>query len=149
MAVQFRQLELLHKIEKDKENEFASNLQSAQSFYESTKTKLTEVQGFKLDYLKRLQDMGGDGLAGQSYQHYQRFITQLEEGIQAQVNAMNTAKQVVEQRRTIWVEQHTKVKAVESVLESKKRKHQQVLDKYEQNLADEFASQKYIRQQQP
>lgn len=147
MAVQFRQLELLHKIEKDKENEFASNLQSAQSFYEATKTKLTEVQGYKLDYLKKLQSMGSEGLVGQNYQHYQRFITQLEEGINAQVNAMNTAKQVVEQRRLIWVEQHTKVKAVETVLANKKQKHQQVMDKYEQNLADEFASQKYIREQ--
>jgi len=145
MANDFRQLELLLRIEGDKEKGFAQDLQSAQSFYQANQTKLQEVRQYKLEYLKRLQQMGNDGLAGGNYQHYQRFIVQLESGIEAQINAVDTAKQVVEQRRAIWLEQRTKVKAVETLIANKRAKHQRVLDKQEQNLADEFASQKFIR----
>ena len=145
MAQAFRQLELLLKIEGDKEHGFAQDLQSAQSFYQANLAKLKEVQNYKLEYLKQLQQMGANGLAGGNYQHYQRFIVQLESGIEAQNQAVETAKQVVEQRRSIWLEQRTKVKAVETLIANKKAKVQHQLDKQEQNLADEFASQKFIR----
>ena len=145
MSQSFRQLELLLRLENDKEHKFAQDLQSAQSFYQASQTKLKEVQGYKLDYLKQLQHMGSQGLAGGNYQHYQRFIVQLEAGIKAQLDAVDMAKQVVEQRRGIWLEQRTKVQAVETVLTNKKQAHQAIMDKHEQNLADEFASQKYIR----
>jgi len=147
MAREFRQLEMLLKLESDKEQNLARDLQSAQSFYQASDAKLREVQRYKLEYLKQLQQMGNEGLAGGNYQHYQRFIVQLEDGIKAQLDAVEMSKKVVEQRRAIWLEQRTKVRAVETLIEKKKTKLQAVINKQEQNLADEFASQKFIRQQ--
>mgnify|MGYP001034772193 CR=1 FL=1 len=145
MAKATQQLELLFKIESDKERSFANDLQSAQSFFQVNQNKLQEVESYKLEYLKKLQNMGKSGLNGNNYQHYQRFIVQLEEGILAQVQAVETARQVVEQRRGIWLEQRAKVKAVETLLTKKQQQIQQRQDKQEQLIADEFASQKYIR----
>lgn len=147
MAQALKQLELLYKIETDKERELATNLQAAQSFFQASEAKLKEVQGYKIDYLKRMQNMALEGVAGGNYQHYQNFIVQLESGILAQQQAVDTAKQVVEQRRKFWLQQRTKVKAVETLLANKKQQIQIAENKREQNLADEFASQKFIRRQ--
>lgn len=146
MANEFRQLETLHRIEKDKEQSFATDLQSAQSFYQANIEKLKEVEGYKLDYLKQLQQRGNDGLAGGNYMHFQRFIVQLDEGIAAQSNAVDVSKQVVEQRRAIWLEQRAKVKAVDTVLAAKKKKKDIAMNRLEQTENDEFALQKFIRQ---
>lgn len=145
MANPNAQLELLLKIESDKEQEMASDMQSAQSYLASCEQKLKEVLSYKLDYLKRMQSMGQKGVVGTSYQHYQRFIVQLEDGINKQYDVINMAKEVVEQRRTIWLEQQRAVKAVELVLEKKRLKQQAIKDKQEQAMADEFATQKFIR----
>lgn len=147
MADDFRQLETLFKIEKDKEQGFATDLNSAQSFYQQNIQKLKEVEGYKLDYLRQLQQRGNAGLQGGNYMHFQRFIVQLDEGIAAQVHAVDVAKQVVQQRRTIWLEQRSKTQAVETVLANKKAKKQLVMDKLEQAEIDEFALQKFVRQQ--
>lgn len=147
MADDFRQLETLFKIEKDKEQGFATDLNSAQSFYQQNIQKLKEVEGYKLDYLRQLQQRGNAGLQGGNYMHFQRFIVQLDEGIAAQVHAVDVAKQVVQQRRTIWLEQRSKTQAVETVLANKKAKKQLVMDKLEQAESDEFALQKFVRQQ--
>jgi len=145
MAKENAQLELLLKIESDKEQDLARDLQSAQSYLAACEQKLKEVLSYKLDYLKRMQEMGGAGIGGSSYQHYQRFIVQLEEGIKKQYEVIDMAKEVVKQRRTSWLEQQKSVKAVELILEKKRLKQQAIRDKQEQSIADEFATQKFIR----
>lgn len=145
MLQAIKQLELLLRLESEKETEYAKNLKSAQSFLDASQVKLKEAHAYKLDYLKRMQAEGQAGVRGGNYQHLQNFIVQLEEGILAQQNAVDTARQVVEQRRNIWLEQRTKVRAVETLIENKKLKQQMVINKQEQNEADEFASQKFIR----
>ncbi|QTH63767.1 flagellar export protein FliJ [Psychrosphaera ytuae] len=147
MAKEDSQLLVLKRIEKEKEQKAAMDLQSAQSFLQANQAKLKEVQSYKLDYLKRMQQMGSSGMGGGSYQHYQRFIVQLDQGILAQTNVVSTAKEVVEQRRQEWLMQTNKVKAVDTLLDKKAQARQAKLDKYEQNQADEFAAQKYIRSQ--
>ena len=145
MAKENAQLELLLKIESDKEQDLARDLQSAQSYLTACEQKLKEGLSYKLEYLKRMQDMATKGVGGSSYQHYQRFILQLEEGIKKQYEVIDMAKEVVEQRRTAWLEQQKSVKAVELVLEKKRLKQQAIRNKQEQTISDEFATQKFIR----
>ena len=145
MAKVNKQLELLLRIESEKEQQFATELQSAQSFLQAGKTKLDQVQAYKLEYLKRMQSMGDQGVLGSNYQHFKRFIVQLEAGIKKQVEVTEISKQVLQQRKGEWLEQNKKVKAVEMLLEKKRLHIQTVMDKAEQSLSDEFASQKFIR----
>lgn len=140
-----KQLALLLKIESEKEQKYATDLQSAQSFLQAGKTKLDQVLNYKLGYLKKMQSMGNDGVLGGNYQHFQRFIVQLEEGIKKQVEVTETSKQILKQRKDTWLEQNKKVKAVETLIEKKRIMMQKVIDKEEQSIADEFASQKFIR----
>lgn len=145
MAKANAQLELLLKIESDKEEELARDLQSAQSYLNGCEQKLKEVLSYKLEYLKKMQDMATKGVKGTSYQHYQRFILQLEEGIKKQYDVIDMAKEVVEQRRTTWLEKQKSVKAIELILEKKRLQQQAIKAKQEQVIADEFATQKFIR----
>ena len=145
MSKDDNQLLVLKKIESDKEQQAITAMQSAQSYLQSNEAKLREVQSYKLDYLKRMQERGVTGIGGASYQHYQRFIVQLDQGISAQANVVDIAKQVVEQRKQEWFAQKNKVKAVDTLLTKKALERQQRIDKYEQNQSDEFASQQYIR----
>lgn len=145
MAGVNKQLEVLLRIESEKEQQFATDLQSAQSFLQAGQSKLQQVQRYKLEYLKRMQSMGDEGVLGGNYQHFQRFIVQLEEGIKKQIEVTETSKQVLNQRKETWLEQSKKVKAVETLIDKKRIMIQKVKDKEEQSLADEFASQKFIR----
>ena len=145
MATVSKQLELLMKIESEKEQKFATELQSAQSFLQAGRTKLEQVNHYKLEYLKRMQSMGDEGVLGTNYAHFQRFIVQLEVGIKKQVEITEVSEQVLQQRKAEWLEQNKKVKAVEMLIEKKRLQIQAARDKEEQTLADEFASQKFIR----
>lgn len=145
MAQVNKQLELLLKIESEREQKFATELQSAQSFLQAGKVKLEQVLSYKLEYLKRMQAMGDEGVLGTNYAHFQRFIVQLEVGIKKQVEVTEISKQVLQQRKSEWLEQNKKVKAVEMLIEKKRIQVQMAMDKEEQSLADEFASQKFIR----
>ncbi|MDB2373265.1 flagellar export protein FliJ [Psychrosphaera haliotis] len=144
---EYNQLHILKKIETDKEQQAITAMQSAQSYLQANQAKLKEVQSYKLDYLKKMQSRGVSGIGGASYQHYQRFIVQLDQGIAAQMNVVDIAKQVLEQRKQEWFVQKNKVKAVDTLLTQKAKARQQRIDKYEQNQSDEFASQQYIRRQ--
>ena len=145
MAAANKQLELLLQIETEKQDKFAQELQAAQSYLNANQKKLKDVEGYKLEYLKKMQHMGSTGVIGGNYQHYQRFIVQLEEGIKKQLEVINIAKEVLQQRKTTWLQQHQSVKAVEMILDKKRLKQQKVIDKSEQQEIDEFATQKFIR----
>ena len=74
------------------------------------------------------------------------FESQSMEGAK-EMNVVDIAKQVLEQRKQEWFMQKNKVKAVDTLLTQKAKARQQRIDKYEQNQSDEFASQQYIRRQ--
>jgi flagellar protein FliJ len=147
MAKEDNQLNVLKRIEVSKEQEAALALQSANSFLMGNQSKLKDVERYKIEYLKKLQEKGMNGVTGDSYAHYQRFIVQLEQGIEAQSRVVDTAKQVVEQRKNDWLAQKNKVTAVQTLLTKKQSERQARLEKQEQNQQDEFASQLYIRNQ--
>ena len=140
-----KQLELLLKIESEKQDNFAQELRSAQSYLQSSQQKLKDVEQYKLEYLKKMQNMGSAGVIGGNYQHYQRFIVQLEDGIKKQIEVISIAQQVFEQRKHTWLEQQRTVRSVEMLLEKKRIKQQELTDRLEQQSIDEIATQKFIR----
>lgn len=140
-----KQLELLLHIETEKQDKFAQELQAAQSYLTANQQKLKDVEGYKLEYLRKMQHMGSTGVIGGNYQHYQRFIVQLEDGIKKQLEVIDIAKEVLEQRKGTWLQQQQSVKAVELILEKKRLNQQRVMEKSEQQAIDEFATQKFIR----
>jgi flagellar FliJ protein len=78
---------------------------------------------------------------------FQTFISKLDLACSAQMDKLNTAKKVVEQRRALWLNQQRKRKAIESVIDKQKKAALQEEQRQEQKMFDEFAMQQFFRKQ--
>ncbi|TMO45942.1 flagellar export protein FliJ, partial [Pseudoalteromonas ruthenica] len=68
-----------------------------------------------------------------------------EEAIRQQASTVNTAKQVVSQRKTLWLKQQIKAKAVAKLIEKQKVKAAAIVAKNEQKMLDEFTSNQFFQ----
>jgi len=60
---------------------------------------------------------------------------------------VNTAKQVVTQRKALWLKQQVKAKAVAKLIEKQAEKQAMKVAKAEQKMLDEFASNQFYQRQ--
>jgi flagellar FliJ protein len=84
-------------------------------------------------------------LSSAGFGQYHAFIAKIEEAIRQQASTVNTAKQVVSQRKTLWLKQQIKAKAVAKLIENQKIKAAAVVAKNEQKMLDEFTSNQFFQ----
>ncbi len=142
-----KQLELVHKIESDKEDKLRVDYVKAENYLRDNQEKLNGLSKFRFDYMKQLQEKGFSGLSGSNYGHFQAFIAKIESAMTQQVQTINTAKEVVIQRKDLWLKQQIKTKAIEKLLEKQKLVIHTKLLKNEQKLLDEHTSNLFSRNQ--
>ncbi|MFT5162169.1 MAG: flagellar FliJ protein [Alteromonadaceae bacterium] len=140
-----KQLQMVAKLEKDKEDKLVREFQQAQQNLQENKQKLGGIEQYRTEYIHQLQNKANDGINVNSYSHYQAFISKLEEAITQQSQVILTATQVVEQRKTLWLEQQRKRKAVEMLVEKHWEKQREKEGRAEQALLDEIATQKFFQ----
>lgn len=140
-----KQLNTILKFEKDNEQRCADQLKVAENEYQQNITRLQGVADYRLEYMKRLSQRAEQGLDSATYSHYHAFIAKLDTA-SAQVEiAMNQAKALVKQSKSIWLKQRQKVKAVELLRDKRLQKLAKAADRAEQKMFDEIATQQYIR----
>jgi len=144
MAIQ--QLQMVFRLEQEKEDKLAREFQQAQQNLEENKQKMTGIETYRMDYLRQMQQKGNEGVTIDSYGHFQAFVTKLEEAIKQQSTVISTAFQVVTQRKNLWLEQQRKRKAVEMLIDKHHASVRAKADKAEQALLDEVATQRFFRQ---
>lgn len=142
-----KQLKLVLKVTSDKEEKLRLEYIKSQQYLNESQEKLNGLSEFKFDYMKQLQTKGESGLTGANYSHYQSFITKIENAMDQQIQVINTAKQVVAQRKEIWLEQQIKAKAIEKLIEKKNAQQLHKLNKAEQISLDEFTTNQFIQRQ--
>lgn len=138
-------LNLLLKLEKDKEEQLKANFAQAQQHLSINQQKLAGLNDFRLEYTTQLHGKAQTGLSSGGFNQYHNFINKIEQAIAQQSTTVNTAKQVVEQRRKLWLEQQAKTKAIEKLIEKQQLAHQAKLAKAEQKMLDEFATNQFVR----
>ncbi len=143
MAIQ--QLIMVAKLEQEKEDKLAREFQQAQQNLEQNKQKMQGIESYRMEYLTQMRNEANQGMKINSYGHYQQFISKLEEAVKQQSEVIRTAFKVVNQRRTLWLEQQQKRKAVEMLIEKHRAAEQAKADRAEQALLDEVATQKFFR----
>ena len=74
-------------------------------------------------------------------QHTQSCTSQL------QMQNLNQAVLVADQRKSLWLKQQQKRKAIDFLIEKQEKAKQQVAQKQEQAMLDELSIQKFIRRQ--
>ena len=140
-----KQLNTILKFEKDNEQRCADQLKIAENEYQQNITRLQGVADYRLEYMKRLSQRAEQGLDSATYSHYHAFIAKLDTA-SAQVEiAMNQAKALVVQSKSIWLKQRQKVKAVELLRDKRLQNLAVAADRAEQKMFDEIATQQFLR----
>ena len=140
-----KQLDTLLKYEKDNEQRCADQLKIAENEYQQNISRLQGVAEYRLEYMKRLSQRAEQGLDSATYTHYHAFIAKLDTASKQVEIAMQQAKALVDQSKSIWLKQRQKVKAVESLRDKRLQKVAVAADKAEQKMFDEIATQQYLR----
>jgi len=141
-----KQLQMVADWEKEKEQKLGRDFQLAQQHLQQNKQKLEGLQQYRLEYLQKIQQRGSTGLGAMSFSQHQAFIDKLDKACEIQNNEISRANQVAEQRRQLWLRQQQKRKAVEMLIEKKRIEKEARMARHEQQLMDEVALQKFIRQ---
>lgn len=139
------QLVTLYKFEKEKENKAAQELQLAETDYQQNLQRLSSVGEFRLEYMKRLMDRSIAGIDSATYTHFHAFVAKLDHAASQVEIAIKQAKSLAEHKRKLWLKQRQKVKAVEHLQSQQEKRHQLKVDKQEQAMFDEMATQQFIR----
>ena len=132
-------LDLLLKLENDKEE----NLRM--SYLQANQQKLQGLNNFRLEYSQQLHVKGKSGLSSAGFGQYHAFIAKIEEAIRQQASTVNTAKQVVTQRKALWLKQQVKAKAVAKLIEKQNLKAAALMAKSEQKMLDEFSANQFFQ----
>lgn len=143
-----KQLQLVVKIEQDKEDELMQELQRANKFLVDNQEKLGSIYDYRKEYMQELTNRGQGGMDGNAFAQFNSFVNKLDSVVEQQLKVIDTAKQVVEQRRQFLAEQQRKRKAVEMLIEKHLEKEKQAEEKKEQKLLDELSTQSFFRRRE-
>ncbi|KPH63926.1 flagellar protein [Pseudoalteromonas porphyrae] len=138
-------LDLVLRLETEKEESLRMNYLQAQQHLQSNQQKLQGLNDFRLEYTQQLHLKGQSGLSSAGFSQYHAFIAKIEEAIRQQANTVNTAKQVVSQRQSLWLKQQIKAKAVAKLIEKQQLKANVIAQKNEQKMLDEFSSNQFYQ----
>ncbi|AZN33403.1 flagellar export protein FliJ [Pseudoalteromonas sp. Xi13] len=138
-------LDLLLKLENDKEENLRMSYLQANQNLQSNQQKLQGLNNFRLEYSQQLHVKGKSGLSSAGFGQYHAFIAKIEEAIRQQASTVNTAKQVVTQRKALWLKQQVKAKAVAKLIEKQNLKAAALMAKSEQKMLDEFSANQFFQ----
>ncbi|XQF92256.1 flagellar export protein FliJ [Pseudoalteromonas espejiana] len=138
-------LDLLLQLENDKEENLRMSYLQANQNLQANQQKLQGLNNFRLEYSQQLHVKGKSGLSSAGFGQYHAFIAKIEEAIRQQASTVNTAKQVVSQRKALWLKQQVKAKAVAKLIEKQNLKAAALLAKSEQKMLDEFSANQFFQ----
>ena len=138
-------LHLLLKLESEKEENLRMSYLQANQNLLANQQKLQGLNDFRLEYSQQLHLKGQSGLSSAGFSQYHAFIAKIEEAIRQQASTVNTVKQVVSQRKTLWLKQQVKAKAVAKLIEKQQIKADMLAAKSEQKMLDEFSSNQFYQ----
>lgn len=139
------QLALLIKLEAKKEDKLRLDFIKAKQHLVNLEQQLAGIDSFRTDYLTQLQHKAAAGVGGGYYIQFQQFIGKLDSAQQQQVNAIQTAKKVLQQRESLWLTQKAKLEAIQKLSQKKTQQAHTLQMKAEQKQLDEFSTNLYLR----
>lgn len=138
--VKSKRFQPIADLARDAERDAAKALGTALQQLEEGRRQLQQLQGYHDEYLRRLQQLGQQGINGQQLNEYRHFMRNLDNAIEAQKGAVAQAERVLEERKKFWFSKRGRSKALDSVLERYLESEQHQRDKREQREQDDRAS---------
>ncbi|MDC8830494.1 flagellar export protein FliJ [Alteromonas gilva] len=140
-----KQLATVLRLEQDKEQSALQAFKTAQDYYQQQRAKLTSLQQYRLEYMRQIQQEGGNGVGALHYQQRLSFVGKLDKACEQQGHIIAQSKMAVDQRRGQWLAQQRRRQAVEKLIEKKQQSLQIIDNRLEQQMMDELAIQRLRR----
>lgn len=141
-------LTLLIKVQKEREESLQAQFVKAQQAFLQAEQKYQGLANYRTEYIQQSLQQGSVGLGGRQFNQYVSFISKLDQALTQQGRVVQQSRNAAEQRRQTWLKMQTKRKGLEKLVEQALAKAQLVADKQQQNLADEYALQRFYQRQQ-
>lgn len=139
------QLQLLVKVQQEKEDKLQAQYRAALQNYQLMQQKYQGLADYRVEYVQQTQHRGQEGMAGRQFNQYLNFIGKLDAALTAQQLYVQQAKASADQRLTQLLAMQKKRKAMEILIERELTEIQRKADKQEQKMLDEIATQQFFR----
>ncbi|MBU0914580.1 MAG: flagellar export protein FliJ [Gammaproteobacteria bacterium] len=139
------QLQLLVKVQQEKEDKLQAMYRAAQQNYQSMQQKYQGLADYRIEYVQQTQSRGQQGMASRQFNQYLNFIGKLDAALTAQQQYVQQAKASADQRLLQLLAMQKKRKALEILIERELAEVQRKADKQEQKMLDEIATQQFFR----
>lgn len=143
-----KQLQLLAKVQLEKEEKLQAQFVQAQQFAQMAADKYTGLANYRTDYIRQSQQRGAEGIASRQFNQYLNFITKLDQALTQQNMQVQQAQRVAEIRRNAWLAMQKKRKALDLLIEQDLHAGYMRAQKQEQKMLDEMATQQFFRRLQ-
>ena len=143
-----KQLQLLAKVQLEKEEKLQAQFIQAQQFAQLTAEKYAGLANYRTDYIRQSQQRGAEGIASRQFNQYLNFITKLDQALTQQNMQVQQAQRVAGMRRTAWLEMQKKRKALDLLIDKELQAGYVRAQKQEQKMLDEMATQQFFRRLQ-
>lgn len=139
------QLQLLVKVQQEKEDKLQAQYRAAQQNYQSMQQKYQGLADYRIEYVQQTQSRGQEGMASRQFNQYLNFIGKLDAALTAQQQYVQQAKASADQRLQQLLAMQKKRKAMEILIDRELAEIQRKADKQEQEMLDEIATQQFFR----
>lgn len=130
---------------KDAEEQAALQLRAAQGELQKRESQLQALNSYRLEYMQQLKSKAGGQISVTFYQQFHKFIKQIDDAIEQQVQAVAEGREMRSHRQENWLVKQQKRKAVEQLLDKKAKAAELKQNRLEQKQTDEFAMQQFYR----
>lgn len=120
-----------------KQQQALQQVAQSQRLLEIEQVRQAQLQDYKLDYLqKKKHDIGV--FTPLQLQEFNRFMQQLDETIERQMEVVQSRQREVEQKREVWNATRIDSKVIHKVVEKLQKQESAEQERREQKALDEF-----------
>jgi flagellar FliJ protein len=136
-------LQPLLDLMRDRTDEATRQLGQLIAAEQDAKGRLQLLSQYREEYAQRFRDAQAQGLTLQSWQNYQDFLAKIDEAIAQQGSIVVASRQNTAAGQQRWQEQHTRMKAIDTLSVRHWKAQDKKANKQEQKQLDEFAARNY------
>jgi flagellar FliJ protein len=138
-------LQPLLDLMRDRTDEATRQLGQLIAAEQNAKGRLQLLSQYREEYVQRFRDAQTRGLTLQSWRNYQEFLAKIDEAITQQGNIVTASEQNTAAGQQHWQEQHTRMKAINTLSVRHWEAQDKKANKQEQKQLDEFAARNHQR----
>ncbi len=132
-------LKPVQRINESREKDAAKALGHSVQSLQQQEQRLAELQQYREEYDRQIQELGANGVVASRLQQMQSFLHNLNLAIKQQQQIVEVARREREQKRHSWQQAHDKTQVMDKVIERYQADEQYQANKREQKENDEHA----------